>query len=111
MQIILPKSGYTVDINEDPSTGQTEDLDDFVENHTNTVIDEFGKPHNTLNKTLGEIKREQTYLTLFTFTNSIKDKDGKDLPLTRETVRALKFADSEVWKKAAFKAQVDLKKN
>lgn len=109
--ITLPDSGYVVEINGSPNTGQIEDLDDFVENHTLSTADDKGKTTSTYTDSVGKLKRELNYLIVFTFTKSIKDKEGKDLPMNAATVRELSFKDGEVWKKAAFKAQADLKKN
>jgi hypothetical protein len=106
----LPKSGFTLEINEQPLSGALEDLNDFFENMTTQTVDGEGKSIGTFVKPVGVVKREYITLRKITFIKSIKDKDGKELPLTKETLRSLPNEDGELLGELTLNALESLKK-
>lgn len=91
----LPVTGYTVEINENPSTGQIEDLDDFFPNHTKTTIDENGKTVGAFDKPIGVLQRELNYMKIKTFVKSIARTDGTTVNIDAATIRELPYKDGE----------------
>lgn len=108
---ILPKSGFTLEINEEPLSGALEDLNDFHANNTMQTVNQNGEAVGTFTKPVGVVNREYMTLRKLTFIKSIKDKEGKELPLTRETLRSLPGPDGDLVGELTLKAQENLKKN
>lgn len=102
----LPDSGYTVDINIDPTWGEMETIENYLRNNTQGRIEHGEFVADITGAIL--IKEEETRFSILV--KSIKDKDGKELGNSMNIVRDFTYTDGNFIKKAIADAIEEIKK-